>query len=348
MTGAEQIEFVDPVACPEWDSLLASHPGATVFHSSGWARAIGDTYRYDRKYLVVRRADRLLGLFPLMEVDSFLTGKRAVSLPFSDYCDCLETEEANVASQWKTVCDAGEKAGWRYIEIRARNFFRCDIPRYDSFVGHELDLDRDEEGVWNHFKGNNRNFIRKANKEGVAISFSSTPDAVRSFYELNCITRQSHGLPPQPYSFFESLRSNVLSMGNGFVALASHDGKIIAGIVCLHFGKKGHYKFGASLREYQHLRPNNLILWEAIRWYLKEGFESFCFGRTELANEGLRHFKLGFGAREYDIPYYRYVLKEKDFSRGKTSGGGILSRAMRRTPVPILKIVGDVLYRHMG
>lgn len=344
----EQIEFIDPVACPEWDSLLITHPGATVFHSSGWARALSDTYSYDRKYLVVRRAGRLLGLFPLMEIDSIFTGKRAVSLPFSDYCDCLETEEAKIASLWKMVCIAGENAGWRYIESRARNFSCVDIPAYDSFVGHELALNGDEERIWNCLKGSNRTFIRKAKKEGVVVLFSSTLEAVRSFYNINCITRQHHGLPPQPYSFFEKLQSNVLSKGNGFVVLASHGGKIIAGIVCLHFGKKAHYKYGASLREYQNLRPNNLILWEAIRWYQKEGFESFCFGRTELANEGLRRFKLGFGAREYDISYVRYGLKEREYCRRKPTGSGILSRAMQRTPVSILKKVGEVLYRHMG
>lgn len=291
-----------------------------------------------------------------MEIDSFLTGKRAVCLPFSDYCDCLETEESNIEILWKTVCEAAEKAGWKYIEIRARNFSCGDVTTYDYFVGHELALGGGEEGIWKRFKGYNRTSIRKANKEGVAISFSSTLEAVRSFYELNCITRQKHGLPPQPYSFFESLHLNVISRGNGFVVLASHGGKIIAGSLFLHFGKKAHYKYGASLREYEYLRPNNLILWEAIRWYLKEGFESFCFGRTELANEGLRHYKLGFGAREFDIPYFRYVPKERGFSRARYAPkervfsleSTLWGSVMTKLPLPLLRLIGRVAYRHVG
>jgi len=49
--------------------------------------------------------------------------------------------------------------------------------------------------------------------------------------------------------------------------LASHKGKNIASAVYFHFGDKAIYKYGASDRKYQHLRANNLVMWEAIRWF---------------------------------------------------------------------------------
>lgn len=61
--------------------------------------------------------------------------------------------------------------------------------------------------------------------------------------------------------------------------LASFKGTIIAGAIYFHFGEKAVYKYGASDVKYQQLRPNNLVMWEAIRLYCQNGYKSFCFGR---------------------------------------------------------------------
>lgn len=98
-----------------------------------------------------------------------------------------------------------------------------------------------------------------------------------------------------------------------------HEGKPIAGNVFFHFGKKALYKYGASDKNYQRLRANNLIMWEAIQWYCKNGYTHFCFGRTEPENDGLRQFKNGWGTREYDIRYYKYDLQRNEFI-GESSG----------------------------
>ena len=69
----------------------------------------------------------------------------------------------------------------------------------------------------------------------------------------------------------------------------------IAASVYFHFGKAAIYKYGASDKRYQHLRPNNLVMWEAIRWCIQDGYTSLSLGRTDLDDEGLRQFKNGLG-----------------------------------------------------
>ena len=65
--------------------------------------------------------------------------------------------------------------------------------------------------------------------------------------------------------------------------------------------------------KYQNLRANNLVMWEAIKYYSAKGFELFSFGITKPDNEGLRKFKLGWGASEgivntyHSSPYYSPV-----------------------------------------
>ena len=198
------------------------------------------------------------------------------------------------------------------------------------------------------FKDSARRNIKKANREGVEARIFNTLDSVKEFYRLNSLTRREHGLPPQPYGFFRSLHQHAISKDHGFVALASHQGKSIAGAVFLHSGKKALFKYGASDRKDQNLRGNNLVMWEAVKWYSQNGYRSLHLGRTEPENEGLIQFKAAWGATEHPLSYYRYDLRKNAFVSGSSKVSGLHNMIFRRMPLPLLNTAGKWLYRHAG
>ena len=63
----------------------------------------------------------------------------------------------------------------------------------------------------------------------------------------------------------------------GFIVLGSYRGAAIAANVYFHFGDQVIYKYGASDKTYQHLRANNLVMWEAIKWACDKGYKAFSF-----------------------------------------------------------------------
>ena len=88
-------------------------------------------------------------------------------------------------------------------------------------------------------------------------------------------------------------------------------------------------------------------MWEAIKWYTRNSFTDFDLGRSDLSAEGLRRFKLGWGAEEYHIPYYRYGLRQDRFLAG--SGQGTPSFQLARwMPLSLLRGVGAVIYKHIA
>jgi lipid II:glycine glycyltransferase (peptidoglycan interpeptide bridge formation enzyme) len=107
------------------------------------------------------------------------------------------------------------------------------------------------------------------------------------------MTRKEHGLPPQPFHFFKKIHDHIISKNLGVVVLASFDRENVAGAIYFHIGEKAVFKYGASDKKFQHLRANNLVMWEAIKWYSQNGYRSLCFGRTEPENQGLLQFKSG-------------------------------------------------------
>jgi len=81
------LQIIDPTQYPNWDELLISSSGSNFFHTSSWAKVLKETYRFMPKYFTEFDGDQISTLVPIMEVSSFLTGRRGVSLPFTDYCE---------------------------------------------------------------------------------------------------------------------------------------------------------------------------------------------------------------------------------------------------------------------
>jgi len=134
----------------------------------------------------------------------------------------------------------------------------------------------------------------------------------------------------------------------GFIVLASFLGVPIAANVYFCFGDQLLYKYGASDRAFQHLRANNLVMWEAIKWGCDRGYSELCFGRTEPDNEGLRKFKAGWGARERVINYYRFDLRMGAFIKTPAIINPLYRKIFSKLPIPALNMLGSVLYRHIG
>lgn len=248
----------------------------------------------------------------------------------------------------ESISEYGEKVGWKTVELRCRDIVLENAIPSQEFLNHVLELRGSEDELLSRFRDSTRRNIRKAKKEGVEVRIEDSFESIRQFYRLNCLTRKEHGLPPQPFGFFENLHRHLISKGAGIVAVAYHGKSPVSAAVYLHAGRQAFYKYGASDKNHFHLRANNLVMWEAIRWYLKNGYTSFCFGRTEVENEGLNQFKAGWATEEGKIRYYMYDINAKVFLKHKSNVSGVHNRIFRHMPMPLLRYSGEMLYRYFG
>jgi len=221
-------------------------------------------------------------------------------------------------------------------------------PASATFFGHTIDLTRNENQVFESFDSPVRRAIRKAEKGSLSVDQSRSMDDMHVFYALHCLTRKKHGVPPQPFSFFANFHRHVISQNHGFIMVAKAAGRPVAADVFVHSGTRAVYKYGASDERYQELRGSNLVMWRAIQWYIRAGFEQLDFGRTERGSEGLLRFKRGWGTTERQIEYCRYDLKRNKYITGKDEAAGRSNPLGRLLPVPVLRLAGALLYRHMG
>lgn len=344
--GASQ--RLDPTEKAGWDQMVASHRETTFFHGANWARVLRDTYGHRPHYFSVLEGDRLAATLPVMEVDSPLTGRRGVALPFTDECPILTNGPGTTDTLLRDAVNLGRQRRWKYFEYRGGKLSWPGASPSLSYFGHALPLSKDEDRIFSGFATRVRRGIRKAEKSEVRVEISQTLEAVQTYYRLHCQTRRKHGLPPQSFSFFRNIFRHVLANGQGFVALGTYHGRPIAAAVFFHLGDKAIYKFGASEVAFHRLCGNNLVMWEAIKWYSSRGFSLLHFGRGSIANEGLRQFKLSYGTQEYHIDYFRYDLAKAAFVSERDKVFGWFNRIFRIMPVPMSRLLGQMLYRHQS
>jgi len=344
-----KLEIINPASYPEWNDVVLSTPDYSFFHSSGWMNVLQITYNYEPLCFVYKISGVINALIPTMIVNSFVTGRRMVCLPFSDYCAPLEIHDHLLFEDlFNEILNYAKSEKLSSIEIRGGNNFLENVVSSNHFYVHSLELNKSEEELFAGFSGSTRRNIKKAIREGVIVRIEDTMKAVNRFYDMNCVTRRYHGLPPQPRSFFKNIFTEIIEKNKGVVISAFYNEELIASSLFLQFGNKVIYKFGASNRAYLHVRPNNIVIWEAIKYYNNKGCEELNFGKTETGNEGLKRFKIGWGASEEIINVYKYSLKKDEFIQSKSYTVGFYNHIFKKTPLIILKAIGNIIYKHIG
>lgn len=330
-----------------WMDFIRSRPEANIFHHPAWMELMREGYGYSPFILALTDADgSLCAGLPIMKVNSFLTGRRWVSLPFSDYCNSLHRDDPardELTSQLVRMLRAGE---FKKMEVRWSLPGQEGIQQVAQFVLHTIRLDPDPAQVSKKFKRTHLQNIRTAQERGVTVELGKELKHLRAFYDLQLETRKRHGVPAQPWKYFELLWRHIISKDMGFVLLAKHENEIIAGMVYLGWGRTLIAKYAASREDHFNLRPNNLLFWEGIRWGCQNGFAVFDMGRTEIENAGLRNFKSRWGAVEE--PLYYSILSRKPIQRSNGRLERIMHSVIQHSPLWVCRLSGELLYRHVG
>ena len=219
------IDIIDPTQFPDWDSLILRHSEASFFHSAAWAMVLQRAYGFRPLYFTIFEGGLLSACLPVMEIDSFLTGRRGVSLPFSDYCEPLASSPEEFQELFTEATEYGKQHGWKSLELRGGGSFLDSHPSSSTYLLHTLDLTAGEKAVYAGIRESTRRAVKKARATGVRSRDTDQRGRTEEVLPLNQITRREHGLPPQPYRFFEEVHRHVISKGHGFVAMASQEAK---------------------------------------------------------------------------------------------------------------------------
>ncbi|MGD0508802.1 MAG: hypothetical protein ABSA27_13445, partial [Terriglobales bacterium] len=110
---------VNPLKDPRWNDLLERDARASVFHTAGWLDALRRSYGYVPTVLTTcRPTQELTNGIVFCRVNSWLTGERMVSLPFSDHCEPIMDDLEGLGEIVYWLSGEVEKKKVKYVEVR--------------------------------------------------------------------------------------------------------------------------------------------------------------------------------------------------------------------------------------
>lgn len=355
MTRVSSIYEINPIEDPRWGALSLGHPDASVFHSPQWLNALRDTYGFQPLALSTNAPGRELeDGFVFCRVNSWLTGKRFVSLPFSDHCDVLAGDSATANDLISAAVRRLREGNCRYLEIRPIKAVvsgNSTAGSITSYCLHRLDLRPSLETLFNNFhKDSVQRKIRRAEREQLVYEEGRDARTLNAFYGLTVLTRRRHQLPPQPVEWFRNL---IESFGEALkIRVAFRSGMPIASILTLRYRSTLVYKYGCSDPRFHNLGSMHFLFWRAIEDAKGEGLETLDLGRSDMDAPGLIRFKDQWGAERSALVYTRFQSPCANESQPAFSGDDrkqhLLRAIVSRLPDRALRLAGRILYKHMG
>lgn len=307
----------------EWDRLWAACDYATYFHSREWAeiwQGYNDGECRPPAYLL-RFSDGKTALLPLAWYSHLQTYYS--TLP-SSYGGLLAREPLETAHFDATIAFVRETLGALFIRVNP--FWDGFDPvrsrwRFQTDETEALRLDVGMDKLVRAWTKGHKSAASKARREGVTVRWASVREdwlAYFALYEASLARWGERASSRYRWELFDRMCER--NSPNIKLWLAEHDGRTVAGALCLYAGRHAAYWHGAALESGFPLRPVQLLIHEILRHAVGSGCLWFDFGPSG-GHEGVRAFKRGFGTIALPTPWveldgYPHIPSLGDRARG--------------------------------
>ena len=288
-----------------WDELLATLGRPHILQSRDWAevkRAGG----WEARRIVVERKDAIVGAAQVL-LKGIALGQRYAYAPRGP----VVTESALVADVALEVARALAPSRAAALlfdpEIPEDERLATALRRAGCLPGRfpvqprrtlVVDLTRDPDTLLAEMRKKTRQYIRKAERDGVTTEES---DDIAAFYEVQRRVAARVGFGIHERAYFETLWRVFAPTARAHLFFARFAGAPVAAVLLLRWGDTAWEMFGGPTGEHADARPFYLLKWRAMLRLRQLGVRSYDMwglaesGRDDDPLSGVENFKTGFG-----------------------------------------------------
>ncbi len=298
----ERLDFTDF----DW-KRLEGFQDHLVFQTPEWMDFVARTQGADPVIASIHDGDELCGYFTGLIVRRF--GFSILGSPMPGWTTAFMGFNLEPGASRREATEAllefgfGE-LGCQHLEMRDRNLTLEDVEGmgfdHTPWRGREIDLRQSEEEIMGGMKRMARKAIRKSERDGVVIE-EAEPEgfAEEHFSHVEDVFAKQSLVPPYDQRRIEEMIRDVYPTGRLLLLRArAPEGISIASGIFPGLNRMMHFVTSGSLRSHQGLRPNEAIVWYAIRWGKARGFEACDLG-------GYMSYKEKYGGSDVHLPFLR-------------------------------------------
>ncbi|HEY7271942.1 MAG TPA: GNAT family N-acetyltransferase [Actinoplanes sp.] len=301
-----RIERAEPTAALWADR--ATYADRLIFHTPGWLRFVAEAQRAEPVLATVADGGTRVGHFTGLLTRRY--GLRILGSPMAGWTTSYMGFNLGPATPRRAALEAllpfaFRELGCAHVEIRDRAFVTGDLEglgmRWADAPTAVIDVTPDEDALFGRMASACRRNIRKADKSGVVIEEADPDDAFAAeFYDqLRDVFAKQGLVPTYPVERVRSLLRHLGPAGDLLLLRARDpDGRCIATAVLPWHHETMYFWGGASYRQHQHLRPNEALIWYALRYAKSRGVTEFDF-------VGGNAYKAKYGTTEVPVPWAR-------------------------------------------
>jgi hypothetical protein len=168
-----------------------------------------------------------------------------------------------------------------------------------------------EKGIMDTVEKRCRNAIRKAQKNNIEVKIAQDTHCIKTLFDMHKAGMQRKNGVVKPWKFFKILFEEfpIAQSEDIKIFFAWKDDEIIAGLLLLYYKNIVDYFTPCFKTEYSSLQPNTLLIYEAMKDSLKNGYNIWNFGGGNRFS-GVYKFKRGWGAKDYPYQYFINVYRD--------------------------------------
>lgn len=293
-----------------WDERIAAFPQKRIFHEAVWLRFLASEQKGEVVVLKIsdpQGTERALwpGLIvrkgPIRIFGSPLRGWGTVAMgPLY--------HETPGDSLIRAAEAAFVGAGIRHWEFVSEALQPSSIPgvtgyRFESSDTHRIALHREEPLMWEGLQQRCRTAIRKATKNGLSCYHSQDGQLVQPLYDLvAAIFARQKSTPPYDAGRLRRLWDALYPLGKA-VGIEIRKGEQLAAAGLFISDQQQAYAWSeASDSAFNPLGPNNLLYWEAMRYFGARGISYLHLPGAPGSSIG--KFKASFNPEILSYPFW--------------------------------------------
>jgi len=181
----------------------------------------------------------------------------------------------------------------------------------------QLDLSPSEDQLLANMRKATRYEVKKGITQGIKITTTDNPDAIKKFYDIQLQTSERQKFVPFSYKFLYEQFKVFAGAGKALLYSAELDGKLLAQGFIIFYNQEAAYHYGAGTEEGRKYPGAYLIQWEAIKEAKRRGLKRYNFwGVTREDQKQHRFYKLsifkrGFGGKDLEYLHAQDLVINK-------------------------------------
>ncbi len=320
-----------------WNAYVKAHPEGSFFHRHEWREVLSEAIGFIPHYLMALRGDEVVGLLPLVRVESRLFGRSLCSLPFCVEAGVLvrdpSVSEMLIAAA-KTEAEAQQVA---HLELRhARRHTHDLLCKESLYVNFRKPLLPTVEENLLAIPRKQRAVVRKGISAGLV---GREEYDLGNFFHIYATSVRNLGTPVFPRRYFSKL---LKAFGSDLrITTVQAEGRAVASVMSfLHKGTVMPY-YGGGLPEARDCKAYDFMYWEVMRTACDAGFQAFDYGRSKVGT-GAFAFKKNWGFEPEPLHYEYHLVAAREMPN-RNPANPKYARAIetwKKLPLPVANLLG--------